>query len=720
METSSLKLLAIDDNRDNLTALKAVVSDILPTAKVLTALNGSEGIDVAIAEDPDVILLDIVMPEMDGFEVCRRLKGDEGLWDIPVVFLTALKTDRKSRIMALEVGAEGFLAKPLDETELMAQIRAMAKIKEANVLKRQEQERLAALVGERTSELEQELARRRGMEDELREANKRLQLSQNATMILLGELKEEIEARKKGEEALRESEGRMRSIFRVAPTGIGVISNSILLDVNSQVCEMTGYAREELVGKSAEMLYSTSDESSHVGSEKYHQISERVTGSVETIWKKKDGTIINIILSSTPIDSNDLSKGVIFTALDITERKRAEEEREKLQVQLIQSQKMEVVGQLAGGVAHDFNNILTAIIGFGHLLMMKSEEDDPRRHYAEEIISSCEKAASITRRLLAFCRQDISEKSRLNLNDLITTSQRMLSRLIGEDMEFHFKPCAEELTVVADPVQIEQVLMNLATNARDAMPGGGIFSLETSLLRMDEEFVAMHGFGTPGDYAVITVSDTGVGMSKDTRQRIFEPFFTTKEVGRGTGLGLSVVYGILQRHEGSVRVYSDMGMGTTFQVYLPMARCWEKSLQAAPFRNSEGGLETILVAEDNRELLDVIQLTLSAWGYTVIATKNGEEAVAKFRESAESIDLLLLDIIMPKKSGIDVLDETRSLRPDIKVLFMSGYPADFIKDRGLMKNEYAYVSKPVSPNALLRAIREVLDHNPAESYLAPG
>jgi len=483
---------------------------------------------------------------------------------------------------------------------------------------------------------------------------------------------------------------------------------------------MTGYAREELVGRSAEILYSTSEEFAYVGSEKYRQISERGTGSVETTWKKKDGTIINIILSSTPIDSTDHAKGIIFTALDITERKRSEAEREKLQAQLIQSQKMEVVGQLAGGVAHDFNNILTAIIGFGHLLMMKSAEDDPRRHYAEEIISSCEKAASIIRRMLAFCRQDISEKSRLNLNDLITTSQKMLSRLIGEDLEFQFKPCAEELPVVADPVQIEQVLMNLATNARDAMPVGGVFSIGTSLLQMDEGFVAMHGFGVPGDYAVITVTDTGVGMNPDTRRRIFEPFFTTKEVGRGTGLGLSVVYGILQRHDGYVKVYSDMGMGTTFQVYLPLARCREKSLQAAPYRISEGGLETILVAEDNRELLDVIQLTLNAWGYTVIATANGEEAVEKFRESAEKIDLLLLDIIMPKKSGIDVLDEARSLRPEIKVLFMSGYSADFIKDRGLMKSQYAYVSKPVSPNALLRSIREVLDQNPAGIPLPPG
>ncbi len=717
MQTSSLKLLAIDDNRDNLTALKAVVADMLPQSIVLTVLNGSEGIDMAIAEDPDVILLDIVMPHMDGFEVCRRLKGDARLWHIPVVFLTALKTDRKSRIMALDVGAEGFLTKPLDETELMAQIRAMAKIKEANVMKRQEQDRLAALVAERTSELEQELVRRRGMEDELREANKRLQLSQNAALNLLGELKEEVEARKKGEESLRESEKRMRSIFRVAPTGIGVVCDRVFLDVNARVCEMTGYAREELVGKSAEILYPSQEEFLRVGSVKYSQIADKGTGVLETVWKKKDGQLVNIILSSTPIDSSDHSKGIIFTALDITERKRAEEEREKLQAQLVQSQKMEVVGQLAGGVAHDFNNILTAIIGFGHLLIMKSEEGDPRRRYAEEIVSSCEKAASITRRLLAFCRQDISEKSRLNLNELIAKLQKMLPRLIGEDLEFQFKPCAEELPVVADPVQIEQVLMNLATNARDAMPGGGIFSIETSLLRMDEGFVAMHGFGTPGDYAVITVSDTGVGMNPNTRQRIFEPFFTTKEVGKGTGLGLSVVYGILERHEGHVRVYSDMGMGTTFQVYLPLARCWEKSLQVAPYIASEGGLETILVAEDNRELLDVIQLTLSAWGYTVIATKNGEEAVAKFHESAASIDLLLLDIIMPKKSGIDVLDEARSLRPDIKVLFMSGYPADFIKDRGLMKSEYAYVSKPVSPNALLRSIREALDHNSAASYL---
>lgn len=720
MGNSILKLLAIDDNRDNLTSLKAVVVDILPHATVLTALNGPEGIALANAEDPDVILLDIVMPEMDGFEVCRRLKGDEKLWHIPVVFLTALKTDRMSRIMALEAGAEGFLAKPLDETELTAQIRAMAKIKEANVLKRQEQERLAALVGERTSELEQELVRRRGMEDALREANKRLQLSQNATLNLLGELKEEIEARKKGEVALRESESRMRSIFRVAPTGIGVVCDRVLVDVNSRVCEMTGYAREELIGKSSALLYSTAEEFTQAGSEKYQQISEKGTGSVETIWKKKDGAVINIILSSTPIDPNDHAKGIIFTALDITERERAEAEREKLQAQLIQSQKMEVVGQLAGGVAHDFNNILTAIIGFGHLLMMKSAEDDPRRHYAEEIIASCEKAASITRRLLAFCRQDISEKNRLDLNTLIATSKKMLSRLIGEDLEFRFKPCAEDLPVVADPVQIEQVLMNLATNARDAMPGGGTFSIATSLLRMDDVFVAMHGFGRPGNYAVITVSDTGTGMNPDTRQRIFEPFFTTKEVGRGTGLGLSVVYGILQRHDGYVKVYSDMGTGTTFQVYLPLARCWEKSLEAAPYRKSEGGLETILVAEDNRELLDVIQLTLNAWGYTVIATQNGEEAIAKFYESPNCIDLLLLDIIMPKKSGIDVLDATRSLRPDIKVLFMSGYPADFIKDRGLMKSQYAYVSKPVSPNALLRSIREVLDQDSADGSLLPG
>ena len=372
MENYSLKLLAIDDNRDNLTSLQAVVADILPQASILTALNGPAGLDLASVEDPDVILLDIVMPGMDGFEVCRQLKGDEKLWHIPVVFLTALKTDRKSRIKALEVGAEGFLAKPLDETELMAQIRAMAKIKEANVLKRQEQERLSALVGERTSELEKELARRRGMEEELRETNKRLQLSQNATLNLLGELKEEIEARKKSEKALRESEIRMRSIFRVAPTGIGVVCNRILLDVNSKVCEMTGFSREELVGKSTEMIYSSPDEYSQVGAEKNRQIAERGTGTVETFWKKKDGTIINVILSSTPIDSSDHEKGVIFTALDITERKRADAEREKLHAQLIQSQKMEVVGQLAGGVAHDFNNILTAIIGFGHLLMMKS------------------------------------------------------------------------------------------------------------------------------------------------------------------------------------------------------------------------------------------------------------------------------------------------------------------------------------------------------------
>jgi PAS domain S-box-containing protein len=674
MQTGSLKLLAITDNRDDLTSLKAMVADIIPLATVLTALNGLEGIDLARAEDPDVILLDIVTPAMDGFEVCRRLKTDESLRHLPVIFLTALKKDRKNRILALEAGAEGFLTKPLDETELTAQIRAMAKIKEANDLKLLEKERLAALVAARTDELEQELARRRKVEGKL-----------------------------------RESERRMRSIFRVAPTGIGVVSNRVLLDVNARVCEMTGYARKELIGKSAEKLYASREDFDWVGAEKYRQIAAKGTGTVETRWKKKDGTIFDIILSSTPIDLKSLSKGVIFTALDISERKRAEDEREKLQGQLIQSQKMEAVGQLAGGVAHDFNNILTAMIGFGHLLIMKSEVNDPRRHYAEEIVASCEKAAAIIRRLLAFCRQDVSEKTRLNLNDLIASSRKMLSRLIGEDVETRFKPCAEELIMVADPVQIEQVLMNLATNARDAMPEGGIFSIETNLLRLDEEFVAMHGFGAPGNYAVIVVSDTGVGMDRDTRLRIFEPFFTTKEVGRGTGLGLSVVYGILQRHDGHVRVYSDQGLGTTFQVFLPLARCQESSQKVSSYATAEGGSETILVAEDNPELRDVIELTLSASGYTVIATENGEEAVTKFNASVERIDLLLLDMIMPKKSGMDVFDDVRSVRPDIKVLFLSGYPADMIEDRGLMKSEYPYISKPISPNSLLKAIRDVLD-----------
>lgn len=709
MQTCSLKLLAINDNRDDLTSLKAMVADIISFATVLTALNGPEGIDLAIAEDPDVILLDIVTPAMDGFEVCRRLKTHTSLRHIPVIFLTALETDRKNRILALEAGAEGFLTKPLDETELTAQIRAMAKIKEANDLKRLEKERLAALVAVRTDELEQELTRRRKVEGELRETNKRLQLSQTATLGLLGDLRDEIEARKKSEEALRESERRIWSIFRVAPTGIGVISSRVLLEVNGRVCEMTGYAREELIGKSAEILYASREDFDWVGAEKYSQIAAKGTGAVETRWKKKDGTILDIILSSTPIDLNDLSKGVIFTALDITERKRAEDEREKLQAQLIQSQKMEAVGQLAGGVAHDFNNILTAIIGFGHLLIMKSERNDPRRHYAEEIVASCEKAAAITRRLLAFCRQDISEKTRLNLNDLIGSSRKMLSRLIGEDVETRFTPCEEELIMVADPVQIEQVLMNLATNARDAMPEGGLFSIETSFLRLDEEFVAMHGFGTPGDYAVIVISDTGVGMDPDTRQRIFEPFFTTKEVGRGTGLGLSVVYGILQRHDGHVRVYSDQGMGTTFQLYLPLSRCRESSLKVSSFTTAEGGSETILLAEDNPELREVIDLTLSASGYTVIATENGEDAVAKFKTSAERIDLLLLDMIMPKMSGMDVFNDARSVRPDIKVLFLSGYPSDMIEDRGLMKSEFRYISKPISPNSLLKAIRDVLD-----------
>jgi signal transduction histidine kinase len=392
----------------------------------------------------------------------------------------------------------------------------------------------------------------------------------------------------------------------------------------------------------------------------------------------------------------------IETLKDITETRN-------LEAQLLQAQKMEAVGLLAGGVAHDFNNILTAIIGYGNLVQLKMKKNDPMRLHIEQILAASERAAGLTQSLLAFSRKQIINPRPVRLSDIIARLEKLLSRVIGEDIEMKIAVAPGETAVMADAGQIEQILMNLCTNARDAMQEGGILMVETERVEFDEDYVRKHAFAKPGPYMLLSVSDTGQGMDEQTRSKIFEPFFTTKELGRGTGLGLAIVYGVVKQHNGYINVYSEPGKGTTFRLYFPAVETAAETLSAPVYHAIIEGTETVLLAEDEPAVRNLAKTILEEYGYKIILAEDGEDALAKFRASPEAIDLLVLDVMMPKKNGKEVYDEIRETRPDIKALFMSGYTANVIHKKGVLNPDKELIIKPFSPHAFLQKVRQILD-----------
>jgi signal transduction histidine kinase len=552
MASQAFKILAIDDNRDNLIALTAVLGDRLPHANILTVTDGAKGIEMARAQDPDVILLDIIMPAMDGFAVCRELKQDEHLQAIPVLFLTALRTDRESRIMALEAGGEGFLNKPFDEVELVVQIRAMAKIRAANRLQQHEKDQLEKLVAERTRKLEQELA----------------------------------------------------------------------------------------------------------------------------------------------------------------ERKRVEEERETLQAQLIQAQKMESVGRLAGGVAHDFNNMLGVILGHTELALTHMEPGQPLFAELREIQKAAQRSADLTRQLLSFARKQTIAPKVLDLNETVEGMLNMLARLIGEDIHLavNFKP--NLWLVKVDPSQIDQILANLCVNARDAIAGVGRITIETENVVVGDGQCSNSFPCAPGEFVMVAVSDDGCGMDAQVLSKVFEPFFTTKGTGQGTGLGLATVYGIVEQNNGFINISSQPGHGSTFKIFLPRHATDAKPIKkAGPAALDLRGHETILLVEDDPAILNLAMSMLKHQGYTVLCAATTQKATRLAECHAGDIHLLMTDVIMPEMNGQELAQRLMSLYPRLKCLFMSGYTADIIAPKGVLDDGIHFIQKPFSMAALAAKVREALDGN---------
>jgi PAS domain S-box-containing protein len=521
----------------------------------------------------------------------------------------------------------------------------------------------------------------------------------------------DVTERKQADEALHVSEKRFKELFDEAPVGyFEYDAQGRIASVNRTELEMLGYTLEEMIGLPA-WKFTVEEEVAR------DLVLAKLSGTVppsrdlERTYRRKDGTTFPGLVQDRLLrNAEGKILGIRATIQDITERKRAEEERATLQEQFRQSQKIEAIGRLAGGIAHDFNNLLTVIKGYSQLSLVEAKDDSPLKEDLEEIKKAAEKAADLTRQLLAFSRRQILEMRVLDLNAILRNLDKMLHRLIGEDIEL-ITLLADALgRVKTDPGWVEQIIMNLAVNARDAMPNGGKLTIETANVELDEAYARGHIAVKPGRYVMLSVSDTGIGMTPEVRQQVFEPFFTTKETGKGTGLGLSTVYGIVKQSGGNIWVYSEPDHGTTFKIYLPRVDEPADELKVkAVVEELPRGSEAILVVEDEEEVRKVAIRILKRQGYTVFDTPDGEGALVICEKQKEPLHLILTDVVMPGMSGRRLAERCRQIRQDFKVLYMSGYTDNAIVHHGVLEEGMNYIQKPFTVEDLARKVRNVLD-----------
>jgi len=531
-----------------------------------------------------------------------------------------------------------------------------------------------------------------------------------ATRYLLG-ISEDITERKQAAQTLRDSEERFRLLFEQAADSILVLDIlpdgvPVIRDANGAALTLLGYEREELTGQPLTLIEPTHD-ILKLADARRQGIRSGTRTVFEASHRCKDGTMREFECSAAEIHIGSETLA-ISVERDITERKRAEAERESLGTQLRQAQKMEAVGQLAGGVAHDFNNALTVILGFAELSLRQLSPFDPLRHSMDQIVSAVDKSAALTRQLLTFARRQIVTPQVLDLNVAIASLAKMLPRLIGEDIELRIVPSEGLWNVNIDPSQVDQILINLVTNARDAIANTGTIAVETANVVLGEEQCRLHAGVAPGDYLLLTVSDTGVGMDKATMEQIFDPFFTTKAEGKGTGLGLATVYGIAKQSGGFVGVYSEPGHGTTFKVYLP--RFVGAAVQPEPKKGPTTlrGTETVLLVEDEPALLEIVRESLREFGYEVLAANSPGEAILLCETHTKEIHVLLTDVVMPTMNGRDLQQRLERIRPGLRTIFMSGYTADVVAHRGIVEARVPFIQKPFTIAALAGKIRETL------------
>jgi two-component system cell cycle sensor histidine kinase/response regulator CckA len=509
-------------------------------------------------------------------------------------------------------------------------------------------------------------------------------------------------------EALSRQHDYYRGILESRHESVIVIDRDFRIrELNENYLKTTGKSRDEVIGQPCYRV--SRGRTRPCGEDGDHQCPAAYvfkTGKHQSIVQRHfrpGGEPFDVEVSASPLqEENGKISLVVETMRDITELNH-------LKALFLQAQKMEAVGRLAGGMAHDFNNLMNVVIGYSEMLLHKAASDDPGRQGLESILDAGERAATLTRQLLAFSRKQIIEPKILDMSAVITDMERILRRIIGEDIELISKGTPGIGRVRADLGMIEQVIMNLAVNARDAMPDGGKLTIETANVEFDEHYVQTHQGSRPGSYVMLAISDTGMGMTPEVKARIFEPFFTTKEMGKGTGLGLSTVFGIVKQHNGYIMAYSEPGNGASFKIYLPRVEEELESEGRKVPQRATGGKETILIVEDDEGLRTMAGMMLEDLGYTVLSCPSGEEALARLTAYEGGVELLFTDVVMPGMNGKSLAEEVRSLRPEVKVLYTSGYPDNDIEHRGVLDPAALFIQKPFTSAALGAKIRKALN-----------
>ena len=672
MTTHRYKFLAIDDGEETLEQLQAGIAHTFPGADFFPARSGAQGIELALAKIPDIILLDVVMPEMDGFETCRRIKEDIRLKNTPVIFLTAVKPDAEICEKALAAGAEAFISKPFELWELLVQIRAMLKIKAANISQQTERAQLRQMVALRTHELAEQLA-----------------------------------LREKALESLKESEALFKAVFTESPMGICLLDarTDRFLRVNPMLARIIGRSQEDWMSVThPEDIKTQSDSLARLNS------GETKVLQVEKRYLRPDGSIAWVKLTATPLPAFDKTNPRYLGMVeDISAARAAEQERAQLEEQLRQSQKMETAGNLAGGIAHDFNNMLSAILTYSDLLLKAMGEDDPKRSDVEEIKNTGQRAAALTRQLLAFSRKQVLQPKVLDINMILAGMKTMLHRLIGENIKLTTVARKEPVLIKADPGYLEQVLLNLCVNARDSMPKGGKLTLEVSVARIDAEYIHRNGTLKPGEYALLSVSDNGCGMNAETKAHIFEPFFTTKPRDKGTGLGLSTVHGIVKQSGGTIVIDSEEGRGTVFKLYFPLASGEAAEAgQPAAVKKFSAVSGTVLVVDDDTQIKTLARRALSEDGLSVLEAGSAEEALTLCKHHQKRIDLLLTDMVLPEMTGIELAERLKAEYQEMEVIYMSGYTDHSVLTDGMLPPDKNFIQKPFTLDLLTQKVREAL------------
>ena len=730
---AAVRILVVEDSPTQREQLRFLFEEA--GYEVATASDGAEGLATAQAERDEpfgLIVSDIVMPRMDGYGLSKALRADPALRTIPIVLLTSLG-DPRDVIRGLESGATNFVRKPYDGRYLLSRVQNVLMNEELRRGSHTEMGINIFFAGQQffiTSDRLQildlllstyESAVRDNAElldarDDLRKLNDELERRVSERTAALAA---EVEERKRAQAALSASHDLLRSVLESVPIRVFWKDGaSRFLGCNTAFARDGGMERpEEIVGKDDSQMSWREQAAAYRADDLRVMESDEPLIGYEEPQTTPDGITIWLKTSKVPLhDAEGRVCGLLGVYDDITDVKRAEEERHTLEEQLRASQKMEAIGSLAGGIAHDFNNLLSVILSYAEFAVEALRDGDPIRDDLLEVRKAGERATALTRQLLAFSRKQVLQPELIELNRIATGLEKMLRRILGEDIDLVQRLAPELGVTVADPGQIEQVLMNLVVNARDAMPNGGKLTIETDNVEVDEAHAARRPDIRPGSFVRLAVTDTGCGMDAETRARIFEPFFTTKGKGKGTGLGLSTAYGIIKQSGGHIWVYSEPGQGTTFSVYLPREAGGTMpapgSREIAPAAHGD---ETILLVEDEDAVRELARRILDGSGYAVLTAANGGEALLACERHAGPIHLVLTDVVMPLMSGRALADRLARVRPEARVLYMSGYTDNAIVHHGRLDAGTHFIGKPFNATDLARKVREVLDAAPVDA-----